>query len=162
MRTITSDTTGGLVSGRIRTTWLESEWVPMPNCSPSRFCEYLNWWLTECTPSQLGGRAHRERLRLQLPKKNIFAHQDLALHNIMVDEHRNLWLIDWGFSGFYPAISEYASLSRRKLGWGKTWSDWWVRMQWDLFRLIALGPLNAYRGERSLDFLNFFTVTHVM
>ena len=135
----------------------------MPHCSPSRFCEYLNWWLIECAPSQYGGRARRERLRLRLPKENIFTHQDLAMHNLMVDEHRNLWLIDWGFSGFYPAVSEYASLRRGKLrNINRSWQEWWDFVRWDLFRLVALGPADSHKGKRSLEFLNFFTVTHPM
>ncbi|CDO71457.1 hypothetical protein BN946_scf184909.g51 [Trametes cinnabarina] len=40
----------------------------------------------------------------------VLCHQDLNLRNIIVGEGGRLWLIDWGWSGYYPPWFEYATM----------------------------------------------------
>lgn len=40
----------------------------------------------------------------------IFSHNDLNMRNLLLDEHRVLWVVDWGFSGFYPPWFEYLEM----------------------------------------------------
>ena len=32
------------------------------------------------------------------------------MHNLLLDEHRVPWVVDWGFSGFYPPRFEYLGM----------------------------------------------------
>jgi hypothetical protein len=37
----------------------------------------------------------------------VLTHGDLSLRNIMLGHDGKIWLVDWGFSGFYPPWFEY-------------------------------------------------------
>ncbi|TFY52731.1 hypothetical protein EVG20_g10426 [Dentipellis fragilis] len=43
----------------------------------------------------------------------VLTHQDINLHNIIVGEDGRLWLIDWGWSGYYPPWFEYVAMKRQ-------------------------------------------------
>ena len=73
------------------------------------------------------------------------------------------WLIDWGFSGFYPPFSEYASIYHgMSMAWIEEpgWWPWWQRIRWNFFRIIAVGPINAYKGLKTLRILPGITVKY--
>jgi hypothetical protein len=40
----------------------------------------------------------------------VFTHNDINMRNILLDDDGKIWLIDWGFSGFYPAWFEYTGM----------------------------------------------------
>lgn len=44
------------------------------------------------------------------PQPLVFAHNDLCLRNIVLGEDGQVWIIDWGFAGFYPEFFEYANM----------------------------------------------------
>ncbi|KIK17716.1 hypothetical protein PISMIDRAFT_684948 [Pisolithus microcarpus 441] len=116
LRTVTSQKTGGVHSGRVRSEWIQGINGPVPYASPSLFCDYLNWWLVKC---------------------------DLAPRNMILDSSGHLCLVDWGRSGFYPAFMEYLGMEgpERAMPWpsARSLASWWGRYRWSLFCLIACG-----------------------
>ncbi|KAK7695667.1 hypothetical protein QCA50_000303 [Cerrena zonata] len=40
----------------------------------------------------------------------VFTHNDLNMRNILLDENHVLWIVDWGFAGFYPPWFEYLGM----------------------------------------------------
>ncbi|KAJ3563801.1 hypothetical protein NP233_g8702 [Leucocoprinus birnbaumii] len=40
----------------------------------------------------------------------VMTHQDLNLRNIMIDEDSRIWIIDWGWAGYYPEWFEYVAM----------------------------------------------------
>ncbi|KAK0433944.1 hypothetical protein EV421DRAFT_2011387 [Armillaria borealis] len=40
----------------------------------------------------------------------IFTHNDLNMRNLLLDNHHMLWVVDWGWSGFYPPWFEYLGM----------------------------------------------------
>lgn len=61
---------------------------------------------------------------------------------------QNVWVIDWGESGFYPEFFEDISmLNHVNAGWfkGKTWwSAWWVRFKWSMVRFVVFGRVEYH------------------
>ncbi|KAK0222471.1 kinase-like domain-containing protein, partial [Armillaria nabsnona] len=43
----------------------------------------------------------------------VLVHQDLNMRNIILGDDGQVWLIDWGWSGFYPQWWEYVSMKRQ-------------------------------------------------
>ncbi|PBL00320.1 hypothetical protein ARMGADRAFT_1159667 [Armillaria gallica] len=39
-----------------------------------------------------------------------FTHNDLNMRNLLLNNHHVLWVVDWGFSGFYPPWFEYLGM----------------------------------------------------
>ena len=37
----------------------------------------------------------------------VLMHNDLSMHNIIVGHDKKVWLIDWGWLGFYPPWCEH-------------------------------------------------------
>jgi hypothetical protein len=145
MASVTSGTTGGLHSGVVRSIHIDAVHGPVPHASPTTFSNYLNWWLTECRPYWCEPRPD---LTFS-PTQHVLVHQDLAPRNLMLDVTRNLWIIDWNHSGYYPAFMEYMGVDAVSAGldWFRapTWASWWGRMRWDLLRFIACGFARKHR-----------------
>jgi thiamine kinase-like enzyme len=40
----------------------------------------------------------------------VFTHNDLNMRNILLDGEGRLWIIDWGFAGFFPPCFEYLAM----------------------------------------------------
>jgi len=40
----------------------------------------------------------------------VFTHNDLNMRNLLLDDQHVLWVVDWGFSGFYPPWFEYLGM----------------------------------------------------
>jgi hypothetical protein len=40
----------------------------------------------------------------------VFTHNDLNMRNILLDSEGQLWVIDWGFAGFFPPCFEYLAM----------------------------------------------------
>ncbi|KIM77568.1 hypothetical protein PILCRDRAFT_98574 [Piloderma croceum F 1598] len=53
----------------------------------------------------------------------VLTHNDLNMRNILLDNEGRLWLVDWGWSGFFPAGFEYLAMrfaaqkDREPKGW---------------------------------------------
>lgn len=149
MASVTSGTTGGLHTGVVHSIHIDAIYGPVPHASPATFSNYLNWWLTECRPQW-----NRPLPDLTFsPTQHILVHQDLAPRNMMLDTTGNLWIIDWNYSGYYPAFMEYVGIDAVSAGWdwfrAPTWASWWGRMRWDLLRFIAFGFARKYRRART-------------
>ena len=147
MASVSSGTTGGLHSGVVRSVWIEAVYGPVPHASPATFCNYLNWWLTECRP-----HVYKPYPDLTFsPTKHTLVHQDLAPRNMILDATGNLWIIDWDYAGYYPAFMEYKGIEALSAGsdWflAPTWASWWGRMRWNLLRFIACGFASKYKRE---------------
>ncbi|KAI0316343.1 kinase-like protein [Amylostereum chailletii] len=151
MASVTSQTTGGLHSGQVRSEWLQALYGPIPNASPSDFAGYLNWWLLECRPYRYKARPD---LVLNAAREHILVHQDLAPRNMILDAHKRLWLIDWGRAGFYPAYMEYLAIEPTAMPWinARTWVGWWGRVRWSFLRWVACGAAGPYeKAGRALS-----------
>ncbi|KAI0141872.1 kinase-like domain-containing protein [Xylariaceae sp. FL1272] len=55
-------------------------------------------------------------------KDVVFTHQDIAPRNMILDEHKKVWLIDWGCAGIYPRGFEQVSLR------SQSWNDEFVTL----------------------------------
>ncbi|KAF8525268.1 kinase-like protein [Hysterangium stoloniferum] len=114
LRTVTSQTTGGLCSGKVHSEWIQGINGP-PHALPSLFY--------------------------------------IAPRNMILDSSGHLWLVDWGYSGFYPMFMECLGMEGPE--WAMPWlaarslTAWWGRMRWSLFGLIACGYSRLYSKERA-------------
>ncbi|KAL2378004.1 hypothetical protein RJZ90_006311 [Blastomyces dermatitidis] len=72
----------------------------------------------------------------------VFTYHDLAPRNVILDDRRRLWLLDWDYSGFYPVYFEYASMHNFSVpeNWG--WAD---RLRWEIFSWISVGRFSKQR-----------------
>ncbi|KAJ5751405.1 Aminoglycoside phosphotransferase [Penicillium nucicola] len=43
--------------------------------------------------------------------KFVLTHHDISPRNLILDQHEQVWLIDWAYSGAYPPVFESAALS---------------------------------------------------
>ncbi|EJF64980.1 kinase-like protein [Dichomitus squalens LYAD-421 SS1] len=146
LHSVTSQTTGGVHTGKTRCTWLYALRGPARHASPTVFTSYLNWWLVNCRPAHL--KPYHD-LVLQPAKEHVLVHQDLAPRNMILDARGDLWLVDWGFAGFYPPFMEYLGMEVWLLEtpWlsERTWAAWWGRFRWTVFRWITAGSFYRYR-----------------
>ena len=152
LRTITTQQTGGLHSGKVHSEWIQGINVLVPHASPSLFCDYLNWWLMKARPSNC---QPLPQLLLSPPREHVFVHQDLAPRNMILDSAGHLWLVDWGHSGFYPAFMEYLGMEgpERAMPWlaARNLTAWWGHLRWSLFCLVACGYSRLHsRGRAAL------------
>ncbi|THH05209.1 hypothetical protein EW146_g9965 [Bondarzewia mesenterica] len=69
----------------------------------------------------------------------VFIHQDLAPRNMIVDARNRLWIVDWGYAGFYPAYVEDTAIETSAMPWTYA-SSWRARWRWAFLRWIAAGP----------------------
>ncbi|KAF9519378.1 hypothetical protein BS47DRAFT_1482078 [Hydnum rufescens UP504] len=150
MRADTSTTTGGLVSGFIRSPYLDGIYAPLPHSSPAAFTGYVNWWLVNCRPTLVKPRPD---LSLQPLREHIFVHQDLVGRNIVVDARDQLWIVDWGFAGYYPIYMEYMGMHAPFMPWSSnSWISSWMarlaRWRWAFLRFIVLGSSRPYQRAR--------------
>ena len=155
LRTVTSQKTGGLRSGEVRSEWVQGMYVPVSHASPAAFCDYLNWWLLKARPSNC---RPLPQLALSPPREHVLVHQDLAPRNMILDSNGRLWLVDWGHSGFYPAFMEKLGMEGPEgaMPWlaARTLIAWWGRLRWSLFSLIACGYSRMHsKGRAALGFV---------
>lgn len=53
----------------------------------------------------------------------VFTHNDLNMRNILLDDNGHLWIVDWGWAGFFPPGFEYlgmrfaAQKDKEPIGW---------------------------------------------
>ncbi|KAH7918202.1 hypothetical protein BV22DRAFT_1041927 [Leucogyrophana mollusca] len=139
MHAVTSLKAGGLATGSVRSLFFQGLYPPVSYASPEAFTGYINWWLTKCRPRQ---RQPRHDLTLKPLRRHVFVHQDLAPRNMILDARNRLWLIDWGFAGFYPPYLEYLAIEATEMPWlrGSTWHARLARWRWTVLRWIAAGP----------------------
>lgn len=152
---LTSQTTGGLHSGNAQSEWLQGIYGPVLHASPAAFTNYLNWWLTD---HPVWDPDPRPELFLSPAKEHVLVHQDLAPRNMIVDDNGKLWIVDWGYAGFYPAYMEVMRMEARNraMEWicENTWAAWWGRLRWSLLRSIAWG----LTGKLEKTFLAIYIV----
>lgn len=139
MYEITSPAAGGLSSGRIRSPWFQGIYPPAAHSSPVAFTGYLNWWLLNCRTNQTKPRPN---LLLEPSREHVFIHQDLAPRNMIVDAQNQLWIIDWGYAGFYPPYMEYVAIEASGM-------PWLSALSWSA-RLACAGSCWTYRHQAIL------------
>jgi hypothetical protein len=143
MYKITSSTAGGLSSGSVQSPWFQGLYQPAPHSSPVAFAGYINWWLVSCRPDNLKPRPD---LTLEPLREHVFLHQDLAPRNMIVDAQNQLWIVDWGYAGFYPSYMEYVAIRPSAMPWLSTpsWPARLARWRWAFLRWIAMGWASPY------------------
>jgi hypothetical protein len=141
MRSVASPTLGGLVSGKCKSIFLDDYYRLPPHATPKVYEEFLRFW----TPFQLKGLRPSRILNWEVPHTGplVFTHQDLAPRNVVVDGNDKIWLVDWGFSGFFPAYFEYTGMQNLRCS---KWS-WFARLRWQVFSWMTTG---WYTNERIL------------
>ena len=76
----------------------------------------------------------------------VLTHQDLNLRNIIVGEGGRLWIVDWGWAGYYPPWFEYVAMQRQN-------EDEWISGTndefWKALIPFICGPY--FRQERWLE-----------
>lgn len=164
MRSDKSQSSGGVHTGRTRSEWIGAYFGPKHHATPTAFAGYLNWWLLHFRPNE--GFPARPDLQLPVPKHHVLVHQDLVPRNMILDSQKNLWLIDWGHSGFYPEGMESISMSITMglaMPWvcKNTWAGRWGRFKWGILRWLAGVGFSRYGSflaamnlifQRSLSF----------
>jgi Phosphotransferase enzyme family len=133
MRDVTSLTAGGLATGASKSLWFEDYYGLPLHATPSEIHSYITFWLEypqkrpQLYPDP---EIHRRNTTLipSLPTRFVFIHEDLAPRNILIDEHRRMWLIDWESAGFYPFYFEYVGMQNFDCG---SWNvmdrlRWWI------------------------------------
>ena len=144
MRCKTSPSAGALVTGKCNSIWLNDFYGLPEHASPAIFSSYIQFWLDYEFPGKQNNRhrmnTHRHRLLPATPKYFVFTHQDLAPRNLLLDERNNLWIVDWGRSGWYPTYFEYAGMQNSNLDL----VGWIEKLRWWLFCFISVG---IYRKE---------------
>lgn len=162
MRASKSQRGGGLANGTYYSRWIDVLPQPTPGMSPTRFTSYLNWWLKlvmDSRPdrpvSSLNMDSRPDRLVRPL-KDHTFVHQDLVPHNLIIDQNRQLWVVDWQWGGYYPEYFEYGQMADPNFGkpveGSGSWTATYWRWKWDLFRLVATG-LRPFKFLKSLELL---------
>jgi len=161
MREVSSSTAGGLETGASTSLWLEDYYGLPLHASPSDIQSYITFWLQypqkrpQLYPDP---ELHRETTAIipAIPTRFVFVHQDLAPRNILIDEHRRLWLIDWDSAGFYPLYFEYVAMQNFAYGSWNTMD----RLRWWIFSWISVGvysrKLQALHKVREYSLSNAF------
>ena len=143
MRKRHSSTAGSLVTGKCNSIWLEDYYGLPEHATPEILSSFIQFWLQYIPPRKRTAPRISTRgswLLPSTPKYFVFIHQDLAPRNLFLDEHYNLWLIDWERSGWYPTYFEYAGMQNSQLPLISLWD----KLRWWLFCLISVG---IYRKE---------------
>ena len=85
-------------------------WAPSPNCEPLDTSAFASL---------------------------VFTHNDLNMHNLLLDGQHVLWVVDWGFSGFYPPWFEYLGMryAAQKDKDSKSWQKWIGHMAEPAFKV---------------------------
>jgi hypothetical protein len=145
MRSRHSPTAGALITGKCNSIWLEDYYGLPEHATPAILSSFIQFWLQyEPRRKRMNGTRINSRKPHVLPTTLdyfVFTHQDLAPRNLFLDEHNNLWILDWERSGWYPIYFEYAGMQNSNLhlvGWGD-------KLRWWLFCLISVG---IYGDER--------------
>lgn len=137
MRAQTSTTAGDLSDGKCKSVWLDDYYGLPPHPSPETIAAFIHFWINFVPPSRRQTeKQHNKEFLSQHHGPLVFTHQDLAPRNMIVDERRHLWLLDWDHSGWYPAYFEYASMQNFDIP--STWG-WTDRLCWKLFSWISVG-----------------------
>ena len=89
-----------------------------------------------------------------LATRFVFIHQDLAPRNILIDEHRQMWLIDWESARFYPFYFEYVGMQNFNCG---SWNAM-DRLRWWIFSWISVGVYS--RELEGLDKVREYSVSN--
>ncbi|EEB90401.1 hypothetical protein MPER_11400 [Moniliophthora perniciosa FA553] len=74
----------------------------------------------------------------------VFSHLDLVPRNIILGADGRVWIIDWGFSGFYPPWFEYVAMKRQAVD-ERLVNDVCFKY-WEMFIPFICGPF--FREER--------------
>ena len=114
MRSRTSPTAGSLVTGNCKSLWLD-DYYKLPALFVARKSRRFHPILAAVYPYKEAGATAGlipPNFVPYVPTSFVFTHQDLAPRNLLVDGQGDLWLLDWQFSGWYPAYFEYVSLCK--------------------------------------------------
>jgi hypothetical protein len=152
MRTATSPTAGSLGTGLCRSFWIEDVYEVPARASESVITSILNFWYNLVSFRREAGKSpedHRKTCEQGPfhPETGglVFTHNDLALRNmILEDSTRDLWVVDWDLSGWYPRCFEPAGMGNFIIPeeWGR-----FDLFRWELFVWIATG---SYRREERM------------
>ncbi|KKZ60485.1 hypothetical protein EMCG_04849 [[Emmonsia] crescens] len=140
MRSKTSLTAGGLVTGIARSLWIDDYYKLPPHASTECVAAFFNFW-GNFVPDNCWIQAKSWSPIFFPPDEPlVFTHQDLAPRNLLVDDTNQLWLVDWEFSGWFPTYLEYVSMHNF---WIPRHWTWWDKLKWKVFSWISTGRFKA-------------------
>jgi len=152
MRSVTSPTAGGLATGECNSQYLD-DFLQLPrNATPADVQSFICFWLQysrkkgRTYPNLEGYRLHKHLIPPR-PTHFVFTHQDLTPRNLIIDGKQNLWIIDWGYGGYYPEYFEYVGMENfRRIAWNIM-----ARLRWSVFCFISAGIYS--RAYQALDLI---------
>lgn len=130
MRSQTSLTAGGLVSGECNSMFFEDAYGPPRKATAFSLTSYINWWLNFRPPRSAAPPSPPNLL--SIPRTLYFTHQDLSPRNLILSPSNDLWILDWDHAGWYPQCFEYLGTQDLRCfdGWSR-WAKWrWKMVQW--------------------------------
>ena len=109
-----SNTPGPLGSKPLRCNGLQFGWDPIgpfPTISALEAHYRKEHTSAEYRASRgWGPPPHREPLDPSAFTSLVFTHNDLNMRNLLLDDNGVLWVVDWGWAGFYPPWFEYLGM----------------------------------------------------
>jgi aminoglycoside phosphotransferase (APT) family kinase protein len=121
--------TQGKIAAQVAEIIQEMQSIELPHPGPTGGGPNRGWFFTDYSAGPFADTAEMEawfnhKLDIckgvnQAPKdtlpfhftKFVLTHNDISPRNLIFDQHEQVWLVDWAFSGAYPPVFESAALS---------------------------------------------------
>lgn len=115
------------------------------NAGPfSTYSELASWFSRKLSVSKRIRKTSPDAPEMDTSWPLVLVHQDLGPHNLILGDDGRLWVIDWGWSGFYPGWFELAGMEAY---------NWSTPKSWKWLMLAATGPW--YRQSKFLDSISY-------
>lgn len=146
MRAISSPTAGCLISGEVKSVWVDEDSYGLPpHASSESVAAFFNFW-GNFVPPWLRDHPkpfrHYNRVFFPPDEPLVFTHQDLAPRNLLLNGSNQLVLVDWDFSGWFPTYFEYVSMQNF---WTPAQWRWPDKLRWHIFSWISVGCFKLQR-----------------
>ncbi|KAF2755639.1 hypothetical protein EJ05DRAFT_503099 [Pseudovirgaria hyperparasitica] len=108
LQSIRCDRPGGISGEKSRGMWF-SDYGAGPFRSKEVFQDWIAWKLKMSKRYQ---HALPETLALEC-STFVLVHGDISPRNLVLGNNNQIWMIDWGYAGFYPPIFEAATIKHQ-------------------------------------------------
>ncbi|KAJ3805598.1 hypothetical protein F5876DRAFT_51558, partial [Lentinula aff. lateritia] len=95
------------------------------DCGPFKsYREMSRWYQNRLLVLQRFGKADADVVQFDDTEPLVFTHFDIRMDNVIMGDDGQLWLIDWGESGWYPRLFESASMLKEAKMARAPWLSW--------------------------------------